>query len=85
MSRRNFDKDSPEWKMIGDFWELVKSDWDIDIDDGDKYWDKLKNDCMKFQKAHEHIPFAMKLACAYLDEQKRKESVLKSTKNIPLS
>jgi hypothetical protein len=65
MSSKRFEKGSLEFSMFGEFWKLCQKHWIIE--NKDKYFDDLINDCEKFAKDFSGTKMSKHLALALLN------------------
>jgi len=68
--RKNFKKDSQEWELFCDFWELCKQYWIPEAQN--EYWDAfvraVKDFAHKYQGGENEV-FARDIALLYLDNR----------------
>ena len=50
MAAQKFEKDSEEWKMFMDFWQLCQRHWIPDS--SEKYWQAFTDETNEFYKKH---------------------------------
>lgn len=50
MAAQKFEKDSEEWKMFMDFWQLCQRYWMPDATE--EYWQALTDDTKEFYRKH---------------------------------
>lgn len=72
MASVKFTKDSTEFQMFADYWNLCQKYWEVETDE--KYWEELVLDIDDFHRKYSNEPLAKKLALAlvdYLEERNR--------------
>lgn len=66
MASKKFERDSSEFKMFTDFWQLSQKYWVME--DTTEYWESLTKDCDTFAKKYK-TDFAGRLATALCDSK----------------
>lgn len=79
MAAVKFGRESREWYMFQDFWQLCQKYWEIEPDN-DKYWEDLVEAVIDFPKKHGNDKFAIALALAFVNTQSDKHKQYKSRK-----
>lgn len=72
MASVKFTKDSTEFHMFADYWNICQKYWNVEKDE--KYWEDLVFDIEEFHKKYTDVPLSKKLALAlleYLEERNR--------------
>lgn len=69
MAAQKFEKDSEEWKMFMDFWQLCQKYWIPDS--SDEYWEAFSAETNKFYKKHPDT-FSRALGNALHEEMEKK-------------
>ena len=69
MAKVTLGKNSEEFSMFKDYYEMVQMHWDVERNDD--YWEKTIKSREEFCKKHTSH-YAMKLSCVYLEELERK-------------
>lgn len=74
MATVKFEKDSLEWKMLNDFWQLMQNFYVPE--DSDAYWEEQIKATDEFMKAYKVHPMARRLAISFHNylEEKYKEN-----------
>lgn len=62
-----FSKDSKEFQMFGDYWNLCKKYWNIKQSDSDE-WEQFVYDVQEFCEKYECVSLARKIALALLND-----------------
>jgi hypothetical protein len=70
MSAKKFAKDSREWQMFVDYWNLCQKHWDIEYTK--EYWNEAAEDAIRFGEKYREIPLAKKIAVAFLESLQEK-------------
>ena len=66
-----FGKDSKEFQMFADYWNMCQKYWNIKVDN-DKEWEQLVYDVQVFCENYSQISIARKLASALLDDLEKR-------------
>lgn len=66
-----FAKESQEFKMFADYWNMCQKYWNIK-DTDDKEWEQLVYDMQVFCETYTEISLARKLASALLDDLEKR-------------
>lgn len=74
MSSIRFAKDSKEWQMFVDFWNICQKYWIVDKGD-DKYWESVISEIDEFTQKYKEITLSRQLALAFMtDLEKRSKN-----------
>lgn len=67
MSSVKFAKDSKEWQMFVDFWNICQKHWIVEKGN-DKYWENVIEEIKVFADKYNDVTLSRKLALAFLDD-----------------
>ena len=65
MASVKFGKDSQEWKMFTEYWQLVQKYYEIEKNDN--YWNEMMKEFAEFGKKYKDIPLSKPLAIGFVD------------------
>lgn len=79
MASKKFEKDSPEWNMFSDYWQLCQKHWEVE--DSDEYFSQALEDAREFRKKYEitNPIFSMEITLAfmnYINKKSKEENIL---------
>ena len=70
MATTKFEKNSKEWKMFKDFYQLCETFWEPE--GSDDYWEELILEQGNFCRAYAEIARGMDLTTAFVNTQERR-------------